>query len=143
MHASAGRRVLSPHLAVAAFSRARLLAAAPGSVVVTGLAGIAPRDTRALPSDRRAGSRNADEAVHVRHDEHRRALARLGAPAGSRADGAAAKAAVFATHASLVALFDPHIRANLHGPQTYWRLERDVTFASRPRATACRRRNRA
>ncbi|MCA7951681.1 PIG-L family deacetylase [Burkholderia seminalis] len=53
----------------------------------------------------------------------------VGAPAGSDPRGAAAKAAAVAAYASQVALFEPHMRADLHEPETYWRLACDVTSA--------------
>ncbi|WP_322080845.1 PIG-L deacetylase family protein [Burkholderia sp. BCC1972] len=51
------------------------------------------------------------------------------APAGNGTSGGAAKAAAVAEYASQVALFEPHMRADLHEPETYWRLECDITFA--------------
>ena len=78
-HAPTRWLVISPHLDDAVFSCGRLLAAAPGSIVVTVFAGIPPRDTPAPPWDRRAGFDRADEAMHARRDEDRRALARLDA----------------------------------------------------------------
>ncbi|QTD94524.1 PIG-L deacetylase family protein [Burkholderia anthina] len=223
--------VISPHLDDAVFSCGRLLAQAPGSVVVTVFAGIPPRDAAAPPWDRRAGFRTADAAMRVRRDEDRRALALLGAcpvwldflddqygapaastaiaarvaatldahpasgvlapaglfhrdhlqvqqavlsllrernashtwrfyedvpyrridglmakrvigwrehgwiahpvaaPAGTRADGAPEKAAAVEAYASQIALFEPHMRADLREPETYWRLECDSTSA--------------
>ncbi|OXI92352.1 MULTISPECIES: PIG-L family deacetylase [Burkholderia] len=234
-HAPTRWLVVSPHLDDAVFSCGRLLAAAPGSIVVTVFAGIPPRDAPAPPWDRRAGFQRADEAVRARRDEDRRALARLdarpvwldflddqygtpaasaaiaarvareidahagfgvlapaglfhrdhlqvqqaalslldrarashdaarvwrfyedvpyrriaglmarrvsgwrergwiahpaSAPAGDRTDAIAAKADAVAAYASQIALFDPHMRADLKEPETYWRLECDVTFA--------------
>ncbi|KVL28705.1 PIG-L family deacetylase [Burkholderia sp. MSMB1835] len=223
--------VVSPHLDDAVFSCGQLLAQAPGSIVVTVFAGIPPRGTPAPPWDRRAGFRDADEAVRARRDEDRRALALLDArpvwldflddqygmpttataiaarvaatidahpgfgvlapaglfhrdhlqvqeamlsllreadparvwrfyedvpyrridglmarrligwrergwiahpvapPAGRDATGAAAKAAAVDAYASQVTLFEPHMRAALHEPETIWRLECDVTSA--------------
>ncbi|RQS14813.1 PIG-L deacetylase family protein [Burkholderia sp. Bp8998] len=46
----------------------------------------------------------------------------VGAPAGSRTEGAAAKAAAVDAYASQIALFEPHMRADLREPETYWRL---------------------
>ncbi|CAG9248534.1 LmbE family protein [Burkholderia cepacia] len=236
MNAPARWLVVSPHLDDAVFSCGRLLAQAPGSIVVTVFAGIPPRGTPAPPWDRRAGFDHADEAVRARRAEDGRALALLdahpvwldflddqygvpaastaiaaslaeaidthdgfgvlapaglfhrdhlqvqqavlsllphnadmpthashvwrfyedvpyrrigglmarrvidwrergwiahpvGAPAGSHARGAAAKAAAVAAYASQVALFEPHMRADLQEPETYWRLACDVTFA--------------
>ncbi|RQU42988.1 PIG-L family deacetylase [Burkholderia cenocepacia] len=71
--------VVSPHLDDAVFSCGQLLAQAPGSIVVTVFAGIPPPGTPAPPWDRRAGFRHADEAMHARRDEDRRALALVGA----------------------------------------------------------------
>ncbi|KVC48462.1 GlcNAc-PI de-N-acetylase [Burkholderia pseudomultivorans] len=71
--------VVSPHLDDAVFSCGRLLAQAPGSIVVTVFAGIPPAGTAPPPWDRRAGFRSADEAMHLRRDEDRRALALLDA----------------------------------------------------------------
>ncbi|KVH35374.1 GlcNAc-PI de-N-acetylase [Burkholderia cepacia] len=53
----------------------------------------------------------------------------VSAPAGNRADDAAAKAAAVHAYASQVALFEPHMRADLRAPETYWRLACDDTFA--------------
>ncbi|MEK7890550.1 PIG-L family deacetylase [Burkholderia contaminans] len=234
-HAPTRWLVISPHLDDAVFSCGRLLAATPGSIVVTVFAGIPPRDTPAPPWDRRAGFDRADEAMHARRDEDRRALAHLdarpvwldflddqygrpaasaaiaarvateidahagfgvlapaglfhrdhlqvqqaalslldrarashdaarlwrfyedvpyrriaglmaarvigwreqgwiahpaGAPACDHAPGIAAKTAAVDTYASQVALLEPHMRADLREPETYWRLECDVTFA--------------
>ncbi|WP_175717760.1 PIG-L deacetylase family protein [Burkholderia anthina] len=223
--------VISPHLDDAVFSCGQLLAQAPGSVVVTVFAGIPPRDAAAPPWDRRAGFRTAGEAMRIRRDEDRRALALLGArpvwldflddqygtpaastaiaarvadtldahpafgvlapaglfhrdhlqvqqavlpllrdraaahtwrfyedvpyrridglmarrvigwrergwighpvaaPAGARTGGAPEKAAAVEAYASQIALFEPHMRADLREPETYWRLECDGTSA--------------
>lgn len=53
----------------------------------------------------------------------------VGAPAGNRTDGAAAKAAAVEAYASQIALFEPHMRADLREPESYWRLECDSTSA--------------
>ncbi|UEP52932.1 PIG-L family deacetylase [Burkholderia ambifaria] len=47
----------------------------------------------------------------------------VGPPVGNRTDGAAAKAAAVDAYASQIALFEPHMRADLREPETYWRLE--------------------
>ena len=53
----------------------------------------------------------------------------VGPPAGNRTDGAAAKAAAVDAYASQIALFEPHMRADLREPETYWRLECDNVSA--------------
>ncbi|RQS58676.1 PIG-L deacetylase family protein [Burkholderia sp. Bp8986] len=53
----------------------------------------------------------------------------VGAPAGNGMDTAAAKAAAVAAYASQIALLEPHMRADLREPETYWRLECDGTSA--------------
>ncbi|CAG9255029.1 No significant database matches [Burkholderia diffusa] len=53
----------------------------------------------------------------------------VGAPTGSRMDGSAAKAAAVDAYASQIALFEPHMRADLQEPETYWRLECDGSSA--------------
>ena len=53
----------------------------------------------------------------------------VGPPAGNRTDGAAAKASAVDAYASQIALFEPHMRADLREPETYWRLECDNVSA--------------
>jgi hypothetical protein len=53
----------------------------------------------------------------------------VGPPVGNRTDGAAAKAAAVDAYASQIALFEPHMRADLREPETYWRLECDNVSA--------------
>ncbi|MFP3504109.1 PIG-L deacetylase family protein [Burkholderia sp. SIMBA_062] len=55
----------------------------------------------------------------------------VGAPAGNGngSDGAAAKAVAVDAYASQIALFEPHMRADLREPETYWRLECDNVSA--------------
>jgi len=50
----------------------------------------------------------------------------VAAPAGSKTDGVAAKAAAVDAYASQVTLLEPHMRAALREPETIWRLECDV-----------------
>ncbi|RKU00245.1 GlcNAc-PI de-N-acetylase [Burkholderia sp. Nafp2/4-1b] len=52
-----------------------------------------------------------------------------GSDRAHRTDSAAAKAAAVDAYASQISLFDPHMRADLREPETYWRLECDRTFA--------------
>jgi LmbE family N-acetylglucosaminyl deacetylase len=70
--------VVSPHLDDAVFSCGQLLAADPGSVVVTVFAGRPPRGRVGTWDQRSAES---EDAVGIRRDEDRRALALLGATA--------------------------------------------------------------
>ncbi|HDR9040631.1 TPA: PIG-L family deacetylase [Burkholderia vietnamiensis] len=51
----------------------------------------------------------------------------VAAPAGDRSDSAAAKAAAVDAYQSQIALFEPHMRADLREPETYWQLECDST----------------
>ncbi|TGN94099.1 PIG-L deacetylase family protein [Burkholderia sp. USMB20] len=53
----------------------------------------------------------------------------VGAPGGNGMDTAAAKAAAVDAYASQIALLEPHMRADLREPETYWRLECDGTSA--------------
>ncbi|MBZ8140957.1 hypothetical protein CLD22_13730 [Rubrivivax gelatinosus] len=71
--------VVSPHLDDAVFGCGVWLASRPGSVVATVFAGVPDDPSRATDWDRRCGFTSAGEAVAVRLDEDRRALARLGA----------------------------------------------------------------
>ena len=71
--------VISPHLDDAVFGCGRLIAAHPGSVVVTVFAGV-PRDAERLTEwDAACGFRSAAEAVATRRREDQAALALLGA----------------------------------------------------------------
>lgn len=65
--------VVSPHLDDAVLSCGRLLAATPGSVVLTVLAG-RPLDDRFVDWDRRAGFRPGDDVIGRRRREDLRAL---------------------------------------------------------------------
>lgn len=65
--------VVSPHLDDAVLSCGRLLAAHPGSVVVTVLAG-SPPDDRLVDWDRRGGFRPGDDVMAQRRREDHRAL---------------------------------------------------------------------
>lgn len=65
--------VVGPHLDDAVLSCGRLLAAHPGSVVVTVLAG-RPPDDRLVDWDRRGGFRPGDDVVGRRREEDRHAL---------------------------------------------------------------------
>src|SRR4051812_2661178 len=68
---------ISPHLDDAVLSCGGLLAARPGSVVITVFAGM-PRDgSQQTDWDRRCGFANAAQAVAVRREEDRLALAAL------------------------------------------------------------------
>lgn len=69
--------VISPHLDDAVFSCGCLLAEHPGSTVVTVFAGMPPEPRLRTEWDERCGFRDAGEAVSVRRDEDRRALALL------------------------------------------------------------------
>ncbi|MBK1614602.1 hypothetical protein CKO44_14100 [Rubrivivax gelatinosus] len=71
--------VVSPHLDDAVFGCGVWLASRPGSVVATVFAGVPGDPAQATDWDRRCGFTSAGEAVAVRLDEDRRALARLGA----------------------------------------------------------------
>ncbi|ESJ25234.1 MULTISPECIES: PIG-L deacetylase family protein [Cupriavidus] len=71
--------VISPHLDDAVFSCGNLLAACPGSVVVTVFAGVPPVDMPAPDWDRRAGFSSAAQAVLARREEDRAGLAILDA----------------------------------------------------------------
>ncbi|WP_420991911.1 PIG-L family deacetylase [Cupriavidus sp. 30B13] len=73
--------VVSPHLDDAVFSCGELLAARPGSVVVTVLAGLPPAGAPAPPWDAAAGFAEARQAVLARREEDRAALAMLDAEA--------------------------------------------------------------
>jgi LmbE family N-acetylglucosaminyl deacetylase len=68
---------ISPHLDDAVFSCGQLLAAHPGSFVITVFAGV-PRDAvQQTEWDMRCGFASAAQAVAARRDEDRRALAEL------------------------------------------------------------------
>ncbi|WP_458765840.1 PIG-L deacetylase family protein [Cupriavidus basilensis] len=69
--------VISPHLDDAVFSCGAWLAACPGSVVVTVLAGLPPATMAAPPWDAGAGFASARAAVLARREEDRSALAML------------------------------------------------------------------
>lgn len=69
--------VISPHLDDAVFSCGRLLAAHPGSTVVTVFAGIPPLHMPASDWDRRCGFDTAAQAMTQRRDEDRIALSLL------------------------------------------------------------------
>ncbi|AKM32299.1 hypothetical protein AB870_22650 [Pandoraea faecigallinarum] len=71
--------VISPHLDDAVFSCGRLLASAPGAVVVTVFAGIPPDDVAAPPWDEAAGFASGNAAMQARRAEDRSALELLGA----------------------------------------------------------------
>ncbi len=71
--------VISPHLDDAVFSCGDLLAAHPGSSVVTIFAGLPQARRRCTEWDARCGFSHAEEAVAWRRQEDRRALAELGA----------------------------------------------------------------
>ncbi|AJP59680.1 hypothetical protein UC34_12500 [Pandoraea vervacti] len=71
--------VISPHLDDAVFSCGRLLAAAPGAIVVTVFAGIPPDDVAAPPWDEAAGFASANAAMQARRAEDLTALGMLGA----------------------------------------------------------------
>ncbi len=73
--------VISPHLDDAVFGCGQLLAAHPGSTVVTVFAGIPPTDTPASDWDRRCGFGSAAQAVAQRREEDRIALSLLEARA--------------------------------------------------------------
>ncbi|AOI67345.1 GlcNAc-PI de-N-acetylase [Burkholderia territorii] len=57
--------------------------------------------------------------------EHGWAAQPVDMPTGNRTDGSTAKAAAVDAYASQIALFEPHMRADLREPETYWRLECD------------------
>jgi LmbE family N-acetylglucosaminyl deacetylase len=71
--------VISPHLDDAVFGCGRLLAARPGSIVVTVFAGAPADGDRLTGWDTSCGFASAREAVQARREEDRRALALLGA----------------------------------------------------------------
>jgi LmbE family N-acetylglucosaminyl deacetylase len=71
--------VVSPHLDDAVFSCGNLLAACPGSIVITVFAGIPDPGMPAPDWDRQAGFTSAAQSMHARRDEDRRALAALDA----------------------------------------------------------------
>ncbi|AJC23528.1 hypothetical protein RO07_21305 [Pandoraea pulmonicola] len=66
--------VISPHLDDAVFSCGRLLAASPGSTVVTVFAGVPSDDGKAPPWDKAAGFASGRAAMQARHLEDRAAL---------------------------------------------------------------------
>ena len=70
--------VISPHLDDAVFACGALLAANPGSLVVTLFAGLPAEPHRQHTAwDARSGFANAADAMHARREEDRRALALL------------------------------------------------------------------
>jgi LmbE family N-acetylglucosaminyl deacetylase len=71
--------VISPHLDDAVFSCGRLLAAHPGSYVITVFAGRPRTNGPLLPWDRAAGFAKGQDVVGARREEDRAALAMLGA----------------------------------------------------------------
>jgi LmbE family N-acetylglucosaminyl deacetylase len=71
--------VISPHLDDAVFGCGVWLATRPGSRVATVFAGVPSDPALATAWDRRCGFASAGEAVTMRLDEDRRALARVGA----------------------------------------------------------------
>jgi len=71
--------VISPHCDDAALGCGELLAARPGSVVVTVFAGIPPRGTPLPPWDAASGFRSGGQAMRRRRAEDRAALACLAA----------------------------------------------------------------
>jgi len=71
--------VISPHLDDAVFGCGELLAACPGSVVVTVMAGRPPQNAELPPWDARAGFQPGDDVAAARREEDRAALALLAA----------------------------------------------------------------
>ncbi|HEY7293990.1 MAG TPA: PIG-L family deacetylase, partial [Dehalococcoidia bacterium] len=71
--------VISPHLDDAVFGCGELLAARPGSVVITIFAGRPPRPAHLTPWDAASGFRPSDDVMARRREEDRAALSRLGA----------------------------------------------------------------
>lgn len=71
--------VISPHLDDAVFGCGELLAACPGSVVVTAMAGRPPQYAELTPWDALAGFQPGDDVVAARRVEDRAALAVLAA----------------------------------------------------------------
>jgi LmbE family N-acetylglucosaminyl deacetylase len=71
--------VISPHLDDAVFGCGELLAACPGSVVVTAMAGRPPHYAEVTPWDALAGFGSGDDVVAARREEDRAALALLAA----------------------------------------------------------------
>lgn len=69
--------VISPHLDDAVFGCGELLAACPGSVVVTVMAGRPPQYAECTPWDALAGFGEGDDVVATRREEDRAALALL------------------------------------------------------------------
>jgi LmbE family N-acetylglucosaminyl deacetylase len=69
--------VISPHLDDAVFGCGELLAACPGSVVVTVMAGRPAQYAACTPWDALAGFREGDDVVAARREEDRAALALL------------------------------------------------------------------
>ncbi|MCV5262168.1 PIG-L family deacetylase, partial [Escherichia coli] len=70
--------VISPHLDDGVFGCGQLLAAHPGSTVLTVFAGV-PEAAPAPEWDRRCGFTSAQAAMAARREEDRRALTRLAA----------------------------------------------------------------
>ncbi len=71
--------VISPHLDDAVFACGELLAAHPGSVVITVFAGRPPDGLPLAPWDAASGFRYGDDVIGRRREEDHAALARLGA----------------------------------------------------------------
>lgn len=71
--------VVSPHLDDGVFSCGQLLAAHPGSHVLTVFAGVPPPEVALTPWDAQCGFDSGEQAITVRHQEDREALARLDA----------------------------------------------------------------
>ncbi|QOT81907.1 PIG-L deacetylase family protein [Cupriavidus basilensis] len=69
--------VISPHLDDAVFSCGELMAALPGALVITALAGLPPVAMSAPPWDATAGFASARQAVLARREEDRIGLAML------------------------------------------------------------------
>jgi LmbE family N-acetylglucosaminyl deacetylase len=69
--------VISPHLDDAVFACGALLAANPGSLVVTLFAGVPADAGQCTAWDARSGFADAAQAMHARREEDRRALALL------------------------------------------------------------------
>ena len=71
--------VVSPHLDDGVFSCGQLLAAHPGSHVLTVFAGVPPPEVALTEWDAQCGFDSSEQAMASRHHEDREALARLGA----------------------------------------------------------------
>jgi len=136
---------ISPHFDDAVFSCGNLLAARPGSTVLTVYSAVPGSATPAPEWDRRCGFERADQAVLARHEENRAAMAVLGARGlgldllddqygGPRAEAGrltGALAAALNTLAPDVVLLPlglfhrDHLRTS-DAALTVWRLFRDV-----------------